>query len=101
MDAASLNVAELYVDAFQQLAKTNNTLILPANAGDVTSMVGQAMTMYKSNATSFTLFFIIAIITYLKRKRSLWIAICGREMGLINTLSWFWDSWRFLLFNPT
>jgi len=50
MDAASLNVAELYVDAFQQLAKTNNTLILPANAGDVTSMVGQAMTMYKTLA---------------------------------------------------
>jgi len=58
MNAASLNVAELYVSAFQQLAKTNNTLILPANAGDVTSMVGQAMTMYKTlaqtngNATS-------------------------------------------------
>jgi len=49
MNAASLNIAELYVNAFQQLAKTNNTLILPANASDVTSMVGQAMTMYKSN----------------------------------------------------
>ena len=44
MNAASLNIAELYVNAFQQLAKTNNTLILPANASDVTSMVGQAMT---------------------------------------------------------
>lgn len=49
MNAASLNIAELYVNAFQQLAKTNNTLILPTNASDVTSMVGQAMTMYKSN----------------------------------------------------
>jgi len=50
MNAASLNIAELYVNAFQQLAKTNNTLILPANASDVTSMVGQAMTMYKTLA---------------------------------------------------
>lgn len=50
MNAASLNVAELYVAAFQQLAKTNNTLILPATCNDVTQMVGQAMTIYKSLA---------------------------------------------------
>lgn len=50
MNAASLNVAELYVAAFQQLAKTNNTLILPATCNDVTQMVGQAMTMYKTLA---------------------------------------------------
>lgn len=48
MNAASLNVAELYVAAFQQLAKTNNTLILPATCNDVTQMVGQAMTIYQS-----------------------------------------------------
>jgi len=55
MNAASLNVAELYISAFQELAKKNNTLILPANAGDITNMVGQAMTVYqalaKTNAT--------------------------------------------------
>jgi len=45
-NAASLAVAEKYVQAFQSLAKTNNTLILPANAGDVTGMVAQAMTIY-------------------------------------------------------
>lgn len=50
MNAASLNVAELYVAAFQQLAKTNNTLILPATCNDVTQMVGQAMTIYKTLA---------------------------------------------------
>lgn len=32
-------MAELYVAAFQQLAKTNNTMILPANPNDVTQMV--------------------------------------------------------------
>ena len=47
MNAASLNVAELYISAFQELAKKNNTLILPANAGDITNMVGQAMTVYQ------------------------------------------------------
>jgi len=50
MNAASLNVAELYVAAFQQLAKTNNTLILPASANDVTAMVGTAMSMYQTLA---------------------------------------------------
>lgn len=40
-NAASLSIAEQYVHAFNKLAKTNNTLILPTNAGDVTNMVGQ------------------------------------------------------------
>uniref|UniRef100_A0A915CVJ9 Uncharacterized protein n=1 Tax=Ditylenchus dipsaci TaxID=166011 RepID=A0A915CVJ9_9BILA len=46
-DAASLLVAEQYVKAFKNLAKEANTLILPANAGDVSSMVSQAMAVYK------------------------------------------------------
>jgi len=33
------------VDAFANLAKTSNTLILPAQAGDVASMVATAMTV--------------------------------------------------------
>lgn len=45
-NAASLAVAESYVNAFQSLARTNNTLILPANTGDVSSMVAQAMSVY-------------------------------------------------------
>ncbi|KAJ8929647.1 hypothetical protein NQ314_017644 [Rhamnusium bicolor] len=40
-NAASLSIAEQYVSAFNKLARTNNTLILPANAGDVSSMVSQ------------------------------------------------------------
>merc|ERR1712080_702832 len=42
-NAASLAVAENYVTAFGNLAKESNTLLLPANAGDVTGMVTQAM----------------------------------------------------------
>jgi regulator of protease activity HflC (stomatin/prohibitin superfamily) len=45
MDAANLKVAQQYVDAFAHLAKTSNTLILPANAGDVAGMVATAMTV--------------------------------------------------------
>ncbi|KAJ7365955.1 Stomatin-like protein 2, mitochondrial [Desmophyllum pertusum] len=44
--AATLNVAELYVSAFSNLAKTNNTVLLPANVGDAGSMVAQAMAVY-------------------------------------------------------
>lgn len=45
-NAASLVIAEKYVNAFNKLARTNNTLILPANAADVSSLVAQAMTIY-------------------------------------------------------
>ena len=40
-NAASFAIAEQYMHAFSKLAKHNNTVILPANAGDVTSMVAQ------------------------------------------------------------
>lgn len=46
--AASLLVAEDYIKAFGNLAKTSNTLILPSNAGDVSSIVSQAMATYKT-----------------------------------------------------
>lgn len=39
--AASLSVAEQYVNAFSHLAKDTNTILLPANTGDITSMVTQ------------------------------------------------------------
>ncbi|XP_033634813.1 stomatin-like protein 2, mitochondrial [Asterias rubens] len=45
-NAASLNVAEQYVAAFGHLAKTGNTILLPTNTGDISSMVGQAMAIY-------------------------------------------------------
>ena len=43
MNAANLKVAELYIDAFANMAKTNNTLIVPANVADVATMIGTAM----------------------------------------------------------
>jgi regulator of protease activity HflC (stomatin/prohibitin superfamily) len=45
MDAANLKVAQQYVEAFAKLAKTSNTLILPASAGDVAGFVATAMTV--------------------------------------------------------
>lgn len=46
-DAAALTIAEQYVHAFDKIARTNNTLILPSNVGDVSNFVGQALTIYK------------------------------------------------------
>lgn len=43
MNAANLKVAEQYITALANLAKTNNTMIVPANVADVATMVGTAM----------------------------------------------------------
>ncbi|XP_008195785.1 stomatin-like protein 2, mitochondrial isoform X2 [Tribolium castaneum] len=51
-NAASLSIAEQYVTAFDKLAKTNNTLILPSNVGDVSSLVAQAMSIYSTISKS-------------------------------------------------
>ena len=40
-NAAALAIAEQYVQAFSQLAKTSSTLILPEKTGDISSMVSQ------------------------------------------------------------
>ena len=45
LEAANLKVAEQYVEAFANLAKTSNTLIVPASAGDVAGFVATAMTV--------------------------------------------------------
>lgn len=45
--AASLRVAEQYLQAFGNIAKEGNTMLLPANAGDPAAMVSQAMAVYK------------------------------------------------------
>ncbi|UYV68276.1 STOML2 [Cordylochernes scorpioides] len=47
-NAASLVIAEQYVKAFSQLARTSNTVILPSNTGDISNMVTQAMSVYKT-----------------------------------------------------
>jgi regulator of protease activity HflC (stomatin/prohibitin superfamily) len=48
IEAVNLKVAERYVDAFGGLAKTNNTLIVPANMGDVATLISTAMTVVKA-----------------------------------------------------
>jgi regulator of protease activity HflC (stomatin/prohibitin superfamily) len=48
IEAVNLKVAERYVDAFSGLARANNTLILPANLGDVATLISTAMTVVKS-----------------------------------------------------
>lgn len=47
-EAVSLRVAEQYVSAFAQLAKTNNTLILPANVSDVGGTVAALTQIMKT-----------------------------------------------------
>ncbi len=43
--AANLKVAELYINAFAHLAKTNNTMIVPTNVADIAGAVATAMTV--------------------------------------------------------
>ena len=50
--AINLKVAEQYIDAFSNLAKTNNTLIVPSNLSDVSGMVGSIMKIVQSNKTA-------------------------------------------------
>ena len=42
-NAAALTIAEQYIRAFNRLAKTNNTIIVPSNVGDVSSFVAQVI----------------------------------------------------------
>jgi regulator of protease activity HflC (stomatin/prohibitin superfamily) len=48
MQAVNLKVAEKYVDAFGNLARTNNTLIVPSNMADISSLIAGAMTVVKA-----------------------------------------------------
>lgn len=47
-DAAAFLIAEQYVKAFSNLARTNNTLIIPADTSDINKMVAQAFQVYKT-----------------------------------------------------
>lgn len=47
-DAASFEVAEQYIQAFEKLAQESTTMLLPSNTGDAASMVAQALTVYQS-----------------------------------------------------
>lgn len=48
MDAVNLKVAEKYVEAFGNVAKAGNTLILPGNLADMGGMVATAMSIVKA-----------------------------------------------------
>lgn len=48
MDAISLRIAEQYVDAFAQLAKENNTILLPADLQNPSSAIAQAMSIFNN-----------------------------------------------------
>lgn len=51
-DAVNLKVAEKAVEAYAQLAKTNNTMIVPGNMSEVSALIGTAMTLMKPGAPS-------------------------------------------------
>ena len=47
-DAVNLKVAEQYVAAFSNLARTNNSIIVPANLSDISGLIAGAMQVVKS-----------------------------------------------------
>ncbi|HEY9460464.1 MAG TPA: stomatin-like protein [Paralcaligenes sp.] len=48
MDAVNLKVAERYIEAFGNVAKQGNTLILPANLADMGGLIATAMSVVKN-----------------------------------------------------
>jgi regulator of protease activity HflC (stomatin/prohibitin superfamily) len=52
MSAANLKIAEKYVEAFEELARTNNTLIIPSNLADIAGLVSSAMTVLDRTRTA-------------------------------------------------
>ena len=49
-DAVNLRVAEQYIGEFGKLAKTSNSLIIPSNLADMSSMIASAMTVIKDQS---------------------------------------------------
>ncbi|MBS1146566.1 MAG: band 7 protein [Proteobacteria bacterium] len=48
MQAVNLKVAEKYVEAFAGIAKAGNTLIVPSNMADISTLIAGAMSVVKS-----------------------------------------------------
>ncbi|WPX96551.1 SPFH domain-containing protein [Candidatus Bandiella euplotis] len=46
-DAVSMKIAQQYIEAFQNIAKNSNTVIIPSEIGNISSMVTQAMTIFE------------------------------------------------------
>lgn len=49
MDAVNLRVAEQYIKEFGNLARTNNSLIIPSNLSDMAGMIASAMTVVEQS----------------------------------------------------
>ncbi|TBO28764.1 SPFH/Band 7/PHB domain protein [Aquabacterium lacunae] len=47
-DAVNLKVAEKAVEAYAELARTNNTMIVPGNMSEVAGLIGTAMTLLRT-----------------------------------------------------
>jgi regulator of protease activity HflC (stomatin/prohibitin superfamily) len=52
--AVQLKVAEKAVEAYSQLARTNNTMIVPGHMGEVAGLIGTAMALLKGGAAGST-----------------------------------------------
>ena len=50
-EAMQLKLAEQYITQFGNLAKVNNTMIIPAQLSDVAAMIATAMSVIKPGAT--------------------------------------------------
>ena len=51
-EAVQLKVAERAIDAYQALAKTNNTMIVPGNMTEVSGLIATAMSVMKSSSVA-------------------------------------------------
>jgi regulator of protease activity HflC (stomatin/prohibitin superfamily) len=51
-EAVQLKVAERAIDAYHALAKTNNTMIVPGNMGEVSGLIASAMAVMKTGAAA-------------------------------------------------
>lgn len=47
-DAITLRIAEQYLNEFGKLAKTNNTMIIPSDMGDISRVISTATSIYKN-----------------------------------------------------
>lgn len=54
VDAVAMSVAEKYVEAFSKIAKEGTTILLPSNPADPSSMITQALSIFKRIGTNDT-----------------------------------------------
>jgi regulator of protease activity HflC (stomatin/prohibitin superfamily) len=54
INAVNLRIAEQYVNAFGNLAKTNNSVIIPSNLSDIAGMISTALTVIKDQSPKTT-----------------------------------------------